>query len=579
MENRISLYYQTIKHLKPTQILHQIIERLPHIGIEHCDQLAMHPHKLNYIIPELDLDDQYLNRFDVDKLLNNEVDLLHETHRINLKNWKIENIESVSHLWRFNLHYFEYTIPLAVKYKETGNQNYYYKFREFIMTWIDCHQEMTSDAWQAYTVSLRIPNWLLCFECCGDTFENDQDFKDKVWQSLFKQYQHLKKHPEKHILGNHYFENIKTIILCSIVFDEEPVFQQYYKLLTEQIREQILPDGMHFERSAMYHKIILEDLIRLIYWIRQRDKAKATQFRSTLQKMTDCIYSLENGMGKTPFFNDASDGVAKTSVCLLKTVKNQFQIKPQEKLMFYESGYCKLYNGDKAVIFDAGKLGPDYQAGHSHCDTLSFEMSINEEPFIVNSGTYQYQSHLRSFFRSSQAHNTVLIDSDQQSECWGEHRVAKRIQNVAIDESGMDLVAGHFEDVHHNIHYRQLRFLHGGCVLICDRVFPQRRQLLSSYYHFAPGCVIEKHDKNFIIKDQNHCLICRIYPINQQDAEIHKRGDITNYSPEFGLLQIKEVLELTCRNDGQPFGCLMDFDNNDPAKMKSILERVKRRID
>ena len=31
----------------------------------------------------------------------------------------------------------------------------------------------------------------------------------------------------------------------------------------EEIKEQILPDGVHYERSMMYHKIILEDLMRV----------------------------------------------------------------------------------------------------------------------------------------------------------------------------------------------------------------------------------------------------------------------------------------------------------------------------
>ena len=35
------------------------------------------------------------------------------------------------------------------------------------------------------------------------------------------------------------------------------------RILNEQLKEQILNDGGHFERSPMYHCIILEDLLDL----------------------------------------------------------------------------------------------------------------------------------------------------------------------------------------------------------------------------------------------------------------------------------------------------------------------------
>jgi len=45
---------------------------------------------------------------------------------------------------------------------------------------------------------------------------------------------------------------------------------------------------------------------------------------------------------------------------------------------------------------------------------------------IVNCGTYAYQCKERSFFRSTAAHNTVMVNDTEQSQCWGAFRMAKR---------------------------------------------------------------------------------------------------------------------------------------------------------
>jgi uncharacterized heparinase superfamily protein len=35
------------------------------------------------------------------------------------------------------------------------------------------------------------------------------------------------------------------------------------------------------------------------------------------------------------------------------------------------------------LIVDCGPVGPEYQPGHSHCDTLSFELSLGGKRVVV----------------------------------------------------------------------------------------------------------------------------------------------------------------------------------------------------
>ena len=98
-----------------------------------------------------------------------------------------------------------------------------------------------------------------------------------------------------------------------------------------------------------------------------------------------------------------------------------------------ESGYYFFERDGWRLIVDAGQPGPRYNPGHAHCDAMSFELFRDGKPVLVNCGTYAYQSQDRSFFRSTAAHNTVMVNGKEQSQCWGAFRLGKRSQTKVID--------------------------------------------------------------------------------------------------------------------------------------------------
>ena len=540
MFNKAKLYFNTIKYLKPTQLYYQLRKKCakPKIpskstfNVKECVLPRLH-------IDELDLDNNYLSRFDVEKLLENRITILNDEYKFHNDSW---NNPKASHLWNFNLHYMEYLISLAAAYYNTKDAKYYEKFKDFLRSWMANNKDLTGDAWQAYTISLRIPNWFICFDLIGKTFDDDQEFRKEVLETICFQYRYLLKNQELHLLGNHYFENLKTIVICSLCFNDEKTYSKYLRLLKKEIGEQILEDGLHFELSLMYHKIILEDLLRVAVCLRERKPQEVELLIPTIQKMVDALASLEIGMGKTPLFNDAGDGVAKDTGQLVDASKRLFGIEPHYKDHFLASGYHKLYRDNVAVMFDAGKLGPDYMAGHGHCDALSFELSINDKPIFVNSGTYQYQGELRNFFRSTEAHNTIMIGNQQQSECWGEHRVGRRIRNLSYEVTDNG-VCGSYKNYLGSFHQRKMCFDYKGRLIIQDKVNADQEQAIHTYFHLAPGLTVVKKDDTFWVCDRHDAKICKIEFRGMHKYEIHNKGIITNYSQEFGVLEKKTVVE------------------------------------
>ncbi|MEA4888152.1 MAG: alginate lyase family protein [Clostridiaceae bacterium] len=552
MLDRIARYYNTVKYLRPVQLVGQLqknrvlrtvpaLPALPHLPVA----------RLLTLISSLDTDAPYLARFDVKQLMNNEVTLLNETHLLNLSTWRMD----ASPLWRFNLHYFEFAIALSAKFSQTGENCYYNKFKELVTSWVNVNPVGRGDAWHPYTISMRLPNWLICFDLFGEAFEADDAFRETVYQSIYAQYRILIKRKERWQLGNHYFENLKTILLCSLLFDELKIFNEHIKLFLHEVEEEILPDGVHFELSLMYHKVILEDILRVTFWLQQAGKLQWKELVPTLQSMINAAASLENGMRKTPLFNDSGDSVAKDCSALIKAANTLFDIKPALSDEFPNSGYYKLYDGNIALMMDAGAIGPSYMAGHGHCDCLSFELSVNDKPLFVNSGTYQYQGEYRKYFRSTKAHNTLTVGEREQSECWGEHRVARRISSVQAEKNGQ-IITGSYNSYSSSIHTRSLS-LTDRILTVLDSVNTSPSQVVHSFLHIAPGFYVQIREHVIAVLFEN-IPICEIYAV-ESIVKLHTSGTLCCYSQRFGELLQGCCLEFSWQADSNQHGYRIHF--------------------
>lgn len=430
MLSRVPLYFRTIRRMRSGMVISRLRgqRRLPERTFAGDHNLCMP----RMAIRELDLDSSYLARFDADALLDGKFLLINDRCKVNLETW---SVPEASHLWNFNLHYFEWGVALAARWRETGDERYLDCFKRLASSWIGSCSYPEGDAWHPYTISLRLVNWLVAIDLFSGEIQNDAEIFAIMRESMYRQYRHLLANQETHLRANHWWENLKTLAIMSAAFGEHGVHVKVMRLLAGQLDEQILPDGVHFERSLMYHKLVLEGMLRVYVASDQLGFELPSNFMPKAKSMLDAMASLERGMGKTPFFNDAADGVAKECGPLAASCARLLDMDVDDsKTEFPNAGYYKLYNGDLAVMFDAGEAGPSYMLGHAHCDCLSFELSYRGKPIFVNSGTYAYQSDLRSYFRSTAAHNTCMVDGEEQLECWGEHRVGRGYRCVELVE-------------------------------------------------------------------------------------------------------------------------------------------------
>ncbi len=156
-------------------------------------------------------------------------------------------------LWLYHLHYLD---DLNAKRSEERSSLH----SSLVKNWITYNPPFLNNGWEPYTLSLRMVNLVKYFSRLEVV---PKDFSE----SLALQGLSLEKKLEFHILGNHLFANAKALVFAGSFFDGSlgNVFlEKGLKLLREEMKEQFLDDGAHFELSPMYHATLLWDVCDLI---------------------------------------------------------------------------------------------------------------------------------------------------------------------------------------------------------------------------------------------------------------------------------------------------------------------------
>jgi uncharacterized heparinase superfamily protein len=422
LATRLPRLWHTVRHLRPVQIYGRAWHRLHRPRVAHAPAPQMAAFERGWIACAREASMLGPTRF---RLLNDE-------HEIGANDW---NSARLPKLWLYNLHYFDDLNACGAASREHWH-------RDLIARWIADNPPPAGNGWEPYCLSLRIVNWIK-WRCGGQLF-GDAARARAALDSLATQVRFLRGRLERHLLGNHLWANYKALLFAGAFFEgSEAVRWRELGLhgLRAQIGEQILADGGHFERSPMYHAILLEDLLDLVQLalvypgaFPERD---VQLWRDKARAMLSWLAVMTHPDGDIAFFNDAAHGIAPT-LAQLQDYARALAIEPppasREPLQLLpQSGYARLQCGEAVLICDVGEIGPDYLPGHAHADTLSFELSLRGRRVLVNAGISRYDiDPQRLWQRGTAAHNTVEIDGEDSSEVWSSFRVARRARPRAV---------------------------------------------------------------------------------------------------------------------------------------------------
>ncbi|KKB08904.1 hypothetical protein VE26_02310 [Devosia chinhatensis] len=402
--------WETVRHLKPIQIYGRIGYRL------------RRPRAANAVaVRRRDASGHWAETFAGPPSLVGPTEflLLNEVRQLDPGGW---DDASVPRLWRYNLHYFSDLTAIDNALRADWHQS-------LLRRWVAENAPGVGTGWEPYPTSLRIVNWIK-WALTGHALDAD------VEASLAIQLDWLTRRLEHHLLGNHLFSNAKALVYGGLYF-EGPDADRWLRIglgiLRRELAEQVLPDGGHFERSPMYHALAIEDVLDLIN-IDQAfaDRAGlAAQLRPTAQRMLRWLQSMSHPDGEIGFFNDAAFGIAPSLDALSAYATRLGLTLPRAEaaplVHLRDSGYLRVSFGDCVALIDVAPVGPDYQPGHAHADTLSFELSVAGRRVFVNSGTSEYGlSPERLRQRGTAAHNTLIVGALNSSDVWSGFRVGRR---------------------------------------------------------------------------------------------------------------------------------------------------------
>ena len=393
-------------------------------------------------------------------------------------------------LWLYNLHYFDDLDAADASSRADWH-------RSLIDRWIRENPPGQGNGWEPYPSSLRIVNWIKWSLRTGALDEQGSD-------SLATQTRWLAGHIEYHLLGNHLWANAKALAFAGCFFrgrEADQWLRRGTSLLDRELTEQILEDGGHFERSPMYHSIVLEDLLDLMQLDRvlpgRLPAALLDRIRQLVPRLLRWLDLMTHPDGRIALVNDAAFDIAPDLTALDAYARALELPSPVGEPMaplevMKDSGYIRVTLPGCIAILDVGAVGPDYLPGHAHADTLSFELTLGDERFLIDSGTSTYQpGPLRSEQRSTRAHNTVTVEGQDSSEVWGGFRVARRARvqglRYAVQGDSIQVEASHdgyLRLPQKALHHRKWRF-EPGRVVVEDELRGGSVRA-EAHWHFGP---------------------------------------------------------------------------------------------
>ena len=491
MLKKLDLYFQTLRHLRPVQIYGRIWFKLKRVR----PQVSAAPPLRRRIRPRIPV-----ARREPSLLSQREFLFLNQPGLLDEISWDGPQREK---LWRYNQHYFD---DLNAR-----DENQRYGWHEgLIEDWVLRNPPGQGVGWDPYPTSLRIVNWIK-WSLGGGRLSGASI------QGLAIQARWLSQRLEFYLLGNHLFANAKALLFAGLFF-EGPEADTWLKtgleILADEIPEQILSDGGHFERSTMYHALALEDALDLFNVMRcyepshSRSGLNATGLAACKQslerrvpEMIQWLKAMQHQDGEIGFFNDAAFGVAPSSPELEGYAGRLGFSQPtvDNPLVYLQhSGYVRLQSHDAVALVDVAPIGPDYLPGHAHADTLSFELSLGKQRVIVNGGTSVYGTGPeRQWQRSTRSHSTLVVDRENSSEVWAGFRVARRarVSECEVGEGELLWVSaahdGYSRLSGRPMHRREWR-LSTGTFEVHDTVTGSGTHLIDILFHLGPGLIPRK---------------------------------------------------------------------------------------
>ena len=441
-------------------------------------------------------------------------------------------------------------LKLCLAYRFTANEKYAEVCISQILDWIRQNPVMYSINWGCtMDVAIRAVNWMWALRLIAGSEKLDNAAIEKIKISLYQHGWYIYRNPEKEFVNNsnHYLSDLSGQVHLGLLFSglKEPTqwLKSGMEELFREIRMEILPTGMSYERSTNYNRLVLEIILVPTLVLKRNKHEVPSDIWYRLEKMFEFImYSLKPD-GTTPIVGDQDNGrllpfgteplinfrylLSLGAVLFHRAdfkhngegfniysailggegASDKWNSIPEipselESKSFPDTGIYIMRDSDNYLMFNATGMGkyPELSpAGHTHSDLFSFELFTSGKSFLIDPGSYVYtaDADMRMLFRSTKMHNTVTVDGHSQNNIRKE--MLWRYSRDAVPEglkwesdNKMDLVSA----VHNGYARLEDPVLHERTVifdkvnkkwLIKDNLKGKGSHIIEWFFHFDVG--------------------------------------------------------------------------------------------
>lgn len=400
--------------------------------------------------------------------------------------------------WELNRH-FQFA-ALAKSYYCTKDERYLSELKRLFASWNRHNLFLHGVEWtSAMELAIRVNSWVYTFAFLKKA-ECVDDIMLKLEHGILVMADYVMKHRSRFSsANNHLIVEMYAVALTGILTGYSPWKNEALKILTEELPKQNYADGVNKEMSLHYQSFVMEAYGLLILLMIKNHIEIPPVWKTYLTAMSEFVSDSTDDTGVTMEFGDSDEGkildlkgvvedhyqyVLNLMSCLLDQSytdvswhENLEWIVPQElrkKKERYipglvcsrkDGGYTFLRSKDRRVMIgiDHADLGFGSIAAHGHADALSFQLCMDGNPVFIDSGTFNYHitPEHRNYYRSTAAHNTVMINGHEQSEMLGPFLWGKRAECTLLKsedgQNGMTVVAEH-DGYAPVIHHREFQF-------------------------------------------------------------------------------------------------------------------------
>lgn len=326
-------------------------------------------------------------------------------------------------------------VTVALAYHQTKEEKYAQYVVAVITDWIKSNPVYYGVNWLvAMEVAIRACNWLVAYQLIAPSAAAQTDqFSHQFLGSLEEHGQFIWQNLEQFgAKSNHYFSDLVGLVWLGLSCPELPDAHRWitdgFAEFERAVSQQFYPDGVNFEASTSYHRLVAEMAGWTVYacqyhhlqlqqhtWQRLE---RALQVSQLLTKPNGQLVQFgDNDSGRFLILERYFDWQPLDSQPLIQLARLLF---PKRQLEVPKLPFCQVLPDGQLFVWrqtawylavTAARLGQAGNGGHNHDDVGSFELSLGQENIIVDPGTGYYTSYpkIRQQFRHVLAHNAPVV--------------------------------------------------------------------------------------------------------------------------------------------------------------------------